>query len=111
MDYQEFVFTVDNQDDYQQDLLIDALAQIGFDSFEETQDGFKAYIPEAGFDENSLNDVLASFESLLSFSYIRNLIPQTNWNEVWESNFSPLEIGNTCYVRATFHDANPAYPY
>lgn len=32
----------------------------------------------------------------------------TNWNAVWESQFQPIRIGDTFYIRAQFHEAaNP----
>jgi ribosomal protein L11 methyltransferase len=34
--------------------------------------------------------------------------PDTNWNAVWESQFQPIRIGETFYIRAHFHD--PAAP-
>ena len=40
------------------DLLTDALGEVGFESFEETQQGVKAYIPVENFDEQCLKDVL-----------------------------------------------------
>lgn len=111
MDYQELTFTVASSEDYHQDLLIDALAQIGFDSFEEMDTGFKAYVPSSEFSQDVLNHALSFFEELFLFSYDTKFIPQTNWNEVWESNFQPIKVGDTCYIRATFHNAHPEYPY
>lgn len=111
MDYQELVFTINQGEDYHQDLLIDALAQIGFDSFEEIAQGFKAYIPALSFDQQVLNETLKPFENLFSFSHVAHFVPQTNWNEVWESNFKPLKIADKCYIRATFHEPAPTYPY
>ena len=48
---------------------------------------------------------------MFTFSYEINLIPQKNWNEVWESTFEPIEISNKIYVRATFHPAKPEFEY
>ncbi|MDB5062736.1 MAG: ribosomal protein methyltransferase, partial [Mucilaginibacter sp.] len=45
MNYYELLFTTITTEDYQQDLLIGALGDIGFDTFEEVDLGFKAYIP------------------------------------------------------------------
>jgi ribosomal protein L11 methyltransferase len=30
-------------------------------------------------------------------------IPRQNWNEIWESNYSPVQIGKKCHIRAPFH--------
>ncbi len=107
MEYKELIFTPKSAEDFHKDLLIDALSQIGFDTFEEFEQGFKAYIPSPNFNQQGLDQVLGGFNGM--FSYDVNLIPQKNWNEVWESNFEPLGINDQCYVRATFHDPHPEY--
>jgi ribosomal protein L11 methyltransferase len=111
MNYYELVFTTLATEDYQQDLLINELAEIGFDTFEETDFGFKAYIPTGDFDEQLLNERLEYYHGQFSFSYEVNLIPQKNWNEVWESNFEPIQIRDKVLVRATFHQPDPGIPF
>jgi ribosomal protein L11 methyltransferase len=111
MNYYELLFTTITTEDYQQDLLINALGEIGFDTFEELELGFKAYIPIDAFDEAALIEQLSPYRKLFTFSYEVTLIPQRNWNEVWESNFEPIEIGDKIYVRATFHPTKPEFPY
>jgi ribosomal protein L11 methyltransferase len=87
------------------------LGNIGFDTFEELDFGFKAYIPAADFDKSKLEVLLADYQEMFSFSYEITLIPQKNWNEVWESNFEPIEIGDKIFVRATFHQPKPEFEY
>lgn len=111
MNYYELFFTTITTEDYQQDLLINALGEIGFDTFEELELGFKAYIPEDIFDLQVLDEQLLPYKDLFTFSYEITLIQQKNWNEVWESNFEPIEIGYKIYVRATFHDPKPEFEY
>jgi len=111
MNYYELLFTTITTKDYQQDLLINALGEIGFDTFEEVDLGFKAYIPATDFDQDKLNEQLVNYKDICSFSYEITLIPQKNWNEVWESNFEPLVIGDKIFVRATFHAPRPEFPY
>jgi ribosomal protein L11 methyltransferase len=111
MNYYELLFTTIPTEDYQQDLLINALGEIGFDTFEELDFGFKAYIPSTDFNEDVLNETLSLYQDMFSFSYEVTLIPQKNWNEVWESNFEPIEIGDKVFVRATFHAPKPEFPH
>ncbi|MDB5014771.1 MAG: prmA [Daejeonella sp.] len=110
MDYKEVVFTIDSGEEYQSDLLIDTLSFIGFDTFEQTETGFKAYIPSNEFDFEILEASIRDFRDQFSFSFLTKDIAHQNWNEVWESNFEPLIIKD-CYVRATFHQARPDYKY
>jgi ribosomal protein L11 methyltransferase len=111
MNYYELLFTTITTEDYQQDLLINALGEIGFDTFEELDLGFKAYIPTADFDEELLQETLLPYQEMFTFSYEVTFIPQKNWNEVWESNFEPIAIGDQVFVRATFHEPQPEFKY
>lgn len=111
MNYYELLFTTITTEDYQQDLLINALGEIGFDTFEEVDLGFKAYIPADDFNEELVRETLLPYRDLFTFSYEVMLIPQKNWNEVWESNFEPISIGDQVFVRATFHQPRPEFKY
>lgn len=111
MNYYELIFTILNAESHHTDLLIDELATLGFDTFEETDLGFKAYIPSEDFDKGQVDGCLDLYSDMISFSYEVNLIPQKNWNEVWESNFNPIEVRDQIYVRATFHEPKPEFPY
>lgn len=111
MNYYELNFTIADTEDYQQDLLINELAEIGFDTFEETDMGFKAYIPATDLNIEMLTDHLQPYYDQFNFSYDTNLILQKNWNEVWESNFEPIQIRDKVFVRATFHQPKPGFPF
>jgi len=110
LNYYEFVFKIEQGEEVYRDLLIHSLGEAGFDTFEDTESGFNAYISESlaeGLEEEQL---FAPFRDTVSFLYEKKFIPQKNWNEVWESNFEPLTISNECYVRATFHESRPEFP-
>ena len=109
MNYLQVSFNSANLADYQQDILIAELATIGFDTFEETDLGFDAFIIAEQFDEAALKELLQTEE--LNCAYNVKAIESQNWNEEWEKNFSPLIISDECYVRATFHEPKPQYRY
>ena len=69
MNYYELVFTLTDGEDYQQDLLIDALGGLGFDTFEETETGFKAYTPAESFDKYQVDEALSEYEDMFTFTY------------------------------------------
>ena len=69
MNYYELLFTLIVTEDYQQDMLINTLGEVGFDTFEELEFGFKAYIPVDDFDENKLIEALTPYRDLFTFSY------------------------------------------
>jgi len=111
MTYLELIFSLNSTEEFHKDLLINALSEIGFDTFEDTDEGFKAYIPEPDLNLEQLDQIALSYADLFSFSYILNKIPHQNWNEVWESNFEPIQVAGKCYVRATFHEAHPEFEH
>jgi len=111
MNYLEFNFICKPSNDWQQDLFINELASIGFDTFESTETGFKAYAPEVNFNPVELETLLLSLDADFDVHYEMDSIEHQNWNELWESNFQPIVIRDQVYVRATFHDAATRFPY
>lgn len=111
MDYRELTFNIVSNEEFHRDLLINTLSEIGFDTFEETDLGFKAYIPTSQYSKIKLKLRLVDFEEMFDFSYTEIDIPYKNWNDEWESNFEPIVVTDQCYVRATFHPARPDFKY
>ncbi|MDX9942572.1 MAG: 50S ribosomal protein L11 methyltransferase [Bacteroidales bacterium] len=108
LDYVELSCTLDPVQPWS-DIFIAALADIGFESFEENEKGFKAYISAHDFREEDLADALDAGDAdpKPRLEYAVKHIDGQNWNQVWESNFEPVLIGNACYVRAPFHPSKP----
>lgn len=98
-------------EDWQKDLLISSLGEIGFDTFEDVDQGFAAYIPAANLDIQALESVLLAETEGFSVTYSIEEVEDQNWNKLWESNFNPIIVGDVCYVRATFHEARPDMSY
>ena len=67
----------------QSEILIAGLAESGFEGFEEEETLLKAFITENLFDENFISEIATQ----QNISYNKTVIEETNWNEVWESNF------------------------
>jgi ribosomal protein L11 methyltransferase len=111
MQYIQVTFTFETIVEFQRDLLINDLAEIGFNTFEDTSNGFSAFIDEASYQQSTLAAVVQSYKEELDFSFEVTEIEGENWNEQWEKNFEPLVISDQCYVRATFHAPQPQYPY
>lgn len=111
MQYIQVTFSFKTIAEYQQDLLISDLADIGFNTFEDTSNGFSAFIDQDTYRESSFKELLSSYDQDLEYTYEITEIAGENWNEQWEKNFEPLIISDQCYVRASFHEARPRYPY
>ncbi len=102
--YFELVFTIVSAEEYLPDLLMNDLAEIGFDSFDQNDLGFRAYIPTKDFDEQKVQNVLSPYKEQYTFAYEINLIPYKNWNEVWESSFQAIDVAGKVYIYADFHE-------
>ncbi|WP_416867829.1 MAG: 50S ribosomal protein L11 methyltransferase [Imperialibacter sp.] len=92
------------------DILIAELGEIGFDTFEETDEGFNAYILEGSFKEADVKEIIQKYSFLGIASYEKVKIPKENWNQSWETNYHPIEIPGRCRVRASFHKPDPSFP-
>lgn len=111
MQYSSVTFSSVSLLDWQKDILISDLADIGFDTFEDREDGFVGYIPSANLNIAGIDGVLMSNAFASGVQYKIEEIEDRNWNELWESNFQPIIVDDQCYVRATFHDSRPEFPY
>ncbi|MGY4384444.1 ribosomal protein L11 methyltransferase [Pedobacter sp. UYP24] len=111
MQYIQVKFHFEAIAEYQKDLLIDDLASIGYNTFEDIEDGFDAFIDFDSYDAEKLNTVAAQLDDKLKYNYVSTEIAAENWNEEWEKNFEPLIINAKCYVRATFHKPRPEFEY
>ena len=84
----------------QSEVLIAELNHIGFEGFEEVQKNLKAFIPANDFNETAAKEI-AEKNHLF---FIQSSITETNWNEVWESNFQPVIVDDFVAIRAHFHE-------
>lgn len=85
------------------EIMMAHLSEIGYDSFEETGLGLKAYIDSGKFDRSSIDQIVSEQAAGFDISFSFSELPDKNWNEVWESNFQPVLVKDTVYVRAPFH--------
>lgn len=81
------------------ELLIAALSDAGFEGFEEGEQVLNAFIPENAFDETVVSEIAVQWDA----AYSKTVIEETNWNQVWESNFPPVVVNDFVAIRAGFH--------
>lgn len=88
------------------EILVAYLSDAPFDTFEDNETGVAAYLP-AKADADVAEALLESLSSQFTFTWTKTFIPGQNWNEIWESNFHPVIVGDFCAVRADFHEPIP----
>ena len=85
------------------EVMIAEMGSVGFEGFEETSTGFKAYIPKNEYREKSFKQIAVFSQDGLSIDWNTSDIAPENWNSAWEQNFTPTRIGDRCVIRADFH--------
>ncbi len=86
------------------DLLTSILADAGFESFVENENGTLSAFIQSPLFIPALTSRLSSdeFSDFLDSFHVEHIADQ-NWNSVWESQYEPVLIDNKCMVRAPFH--------
>jgi len=102
MDYISVDFSLQPVEPFR-DILLGELSLYDFESFEETDGGLRAFIPQKNFSENILTELEILENSEVEVKYTVQEIPAQNWNATWEADFEPIEVNETCRVRAPFH--------
>ncbi len=104
MKYIEVTFTMDDTGMFR-DLLVDTLGNEGpYESFVETKDGLKAYVPADKYDLHFLKVTVETFP--VPLKYTVEEMEDKNWNEEWEKGHQAVMVeynGGSVWVRAPFH--------
>lgn len=112
MNYVEVKFICSPNDEIVNSILSASIADIGFESFVESESGTTAYITEDAFNEQTINDILENFPIEADITFSSKLVEGKDWNEEWEKNyFKPLIIDNRCIIQSTFHKEPAIYEY
>lgn len=107
--YLEIDFTL-KPNGHGRDILLAMLDSMGYDSFQETPEGLKAYILEEDFDKDELESLFMFHSDEWDISYAVDRLENKNWNEEWETNYEPIEIDDQVYIRAPFHASKSDFP-
>lgn len=93
------------------DMLVALLSEAGYESFEESPTGLKAYLPRSDFKPEVLEELPPVQSGHLQISYQTEALSQINWNEEWERNYEPVEVDSWLRIRAPFHEAKPGFAH
>ena len=115
MNYFELTFTYTSSIETTiiNDVLATELGEIGFESFTENENGLLGYISESLYNEETLQNKLATFPlDDVQIHLTTSFVEGKDGNEEWEKNyFKPIHIGNDCIIRASFHEEEVGYTY
>jgi ribosomal protein L11 methyltransferase len=109
MQYLEVTFTVNPISETANDIIAALAAELGFESFVESEQGTIGYVPINQYDEQALNEALADFpmpDTKVTFTTCE--MEDKNWNEEWEKHFfEPIVVDSRCVIHSTFHKDYP----
>lgn len=101
--YTEYDFTLTPPQPWS-DVLMAQLGSMGFESFIETEVGFKGYIPRQLENRSAIEGLDLMDHDLVHIAFAKAELPATNWNQEWEQNFKKITVAGRCVVRAPFHN-------
>lgn len=108
MDYQGLIFKISPLFPAR-DILTARLAEIGFESFVESEDGLEAYIPQSDYNKEEVLKIKELNSNEWSISFEEKSFEDQNWNATWEATFQAIEVEDFVRVRAPFHEEKQGF--
>ncbi len=90
---------------YDNEIWMAMLSEWPFESFHEDGNTIIAYILKHDITQDLLESVNEAKGTRFK-EYEMDIVPDQNWNAVWESSFNPVAVDDYCYIRAGFHPGN-----
>lgn len=109
MDYIEISIT--NFSGYDPEIVIARMAELGFESFAESESGIQGFIRADLYVEDTVIEYLRKLNQEHGILHAVVKIPSQNWNAMWESSYEPVIIAGRCRIRAPFHHADDRMQY
>lgn len=104
MDYLELTIEVVPKHPWA-DILLAEMADLGFESFVETNTGFQAYAPiTIGNAQALIQQTSVSGQEGVEIHLVEAIIPHQNWNAQWEADFEPVLVDSRLAILAPFHN-------
>lgn len=104
MDYYVTKFTINANDEQlrqaTRELLADMIADAGYESFMDTDEGMEAYVQTTELNREMVDQLLQEFPiTEVSISYVTEPVESEDWNAVWEAEgFEPIKVGDRCVI-------------
>lgn len=80
------------------------VSELPYESFSVEDPYLKCYIQKDLYDAQALKVMLSGLEGMgFDVEHSASLMPATNWNALWESQFTPIVVDGKCTIKASFH--------
>ena len=93
------------------DVIASELGDAGFSMFEDTEQGILAYAAKEEFSQEVFDTLEWHQNDLVQVTYSVSEIEKQNWNQEWEKNFDPVEIGGFMRISAPFHEHKEGFEH
>ncbi len=104
MEYIEVAISIAPYSEENAEIVTAEICDLPFESFSAEEPYLKCYIQKELYDAQALKVVLSGLEGMgFDVDFSANLMPATNWNAVWESQFTPIVVDDKCTIKASFH--------
>lgn len=111
-DYYKVKFTLAPCLAYECDILAALLADVGFESFEQTDDGVDAFVKKELWDKDAVSEVIKLYDFEAKIDFNEELVVGQDWNEEWEKHyFNPIVFEDKCVIHSSFHKDFPRLQY
>ena len=111
-EYLEVDITFAGQSVPEHELILALLSQYGFEGFREEEGRILAYIIAPSYNEVDFKAFIERYELHEKIGSLETRrLPDQNWNEIWESEYQPVEVSSNCFVRAPFHPSPVGVEY
>ncbi len=114
MQYLQLTYKTNTTDSFVADIWMQMLADMGCESFEQTDNQLLAYIEKDKFIETDFTDALLKFPyEGICLEQIKEC-EQKDWNEQWEQSFQPIFLSTeqgSVLIHSTFHKNLPYADY
>ena len=97
-----YYFTISPKSPWDE-ILLAQLQDLPFESFEMSDSGLNAFVPESDHFDSFLSSILLLKNKEVEIQYTFRSIEPVNWNAKWEALFQPVKINSECVIRADFH--------
>src|SRR5574344_2849432 len=89
------------------DLIAALTGEIGFESFEDTDQGLVGYIQLKDYNDKELKNVVDGIPLLnASITYVAQEAEDRDWNSEWEDKgYEPIVVNDRCIIHDTKHPA------
>ena len=108
MDYVELKISCNEE---YRDILIAELGEAGFDTFQEHEVGFSAFVLKKDYNIHASQEILDRYRAAAGVVWELCDVERKNWNEEWEKNYDPITVEDKVLVRASFHKIDRRFPY